>query len=327
MKKCILAVSVAILLGFFTSAVAELFDNGDGTITQKRPDGSGLMWLKDTNYAGTTGVAPYGTLTLSEARNWVETLVFAGHDDWRLPRIPETASPISHFDYEGEMGILYHIELGNDTLNPWDTPTNTGPFLDFPSVYFTYYWYDRENYELGYDGAFVFHTLQGSSGVSSQYYTRYVWPVRDLSPTPKEATEVITDDLDNMIQEYPDQDKLKDAREKLKYVLNEFDQEVPDVEKILGDIEGTVGELHAAFEENPYGEYAEEVIQLTDQLAAIARRLVVNLLDRLPNPNCKEISEAEKYLAQGDEYIDLGEFKKAVGEYKAAYDKAEDCLS
>jgi hypothetical protein len=34
-----------------------LVDNGDGTITQTRNDGSVLMWLQDANYIVTSGYA------------------------------------------------------------------------------------------------------------------------------------------------------------------------------------------------------------------------------------------------------------------------------
>jgi len=58
-------------------ANATLIDNGDGTITQIRSDGSQLMWLQNANMFGRTN--------WYEAMDWAEDLIFAGYDDWRLP--------------------------------------------------------------------------------------------------------------------------------------------------------------------------------------------------------------------------------------------------
>lgn len=53
MKKIISLALLIILCGLSISAEAALVDNGDGTVTQYRNDGSILMWLKDANYAYT----------------------------------------------------------------------------------------------------------------------------------------------------------------------------------------------------------------------------------------------------------------------------------
>lgn len=66
-------------------ANAALTDNGDGTIT----DGNGIMWLQE----------PADELmTWDEAVAWADALVFAGHDDWRLP---SAISPLDGLPYEG----------------------------------------------------------------------------------------------------------------------------------------------------------------------------------------------------------------------------------
>jgi len=64
-----------ILLLLNSSARAQLVDNGDGTVTDLQ---TGLMWLRNANMAGTA-------MTHDAAKTWAESLVFAGHSDWRLP--------------------------------------------------------------------------------------------------------------------------------------------------------------------------------------------------------------------------------------------------
>lgn len=51
-------------------------DNGDGTVTDQR---TRLVWAKD----------PEAEMDRSQAKAYVETLVFAGRDDWRLPDVED----------------------------------------------------------------------------------------------------------------------------------------------------------------------------------------------------------------------------------------------
>jgi len=65
---------------------ARFTDNGDDTITDNV---TGLMWTKNANL-------PNGGKTPSQAGNYCDTLTFAGHTDWHLPKISEIGSLISH---------------------------------------------------------------------------------------------------------------------------------------------------------------------------------------------------------------------------------------
>lgn len=67
--------------------VARFTDNGDGTITDAA---TGLMWVKDPF---TDIGAPFNAgMTWANALINCEALIFAGHDDWRLPNIFELTS-------------------------------------------------------------------------------------------------------------------------------------------------------------------------------------------------------------------------------------------
>lgn len=57
------------------AALADLIDNGDGTVTDTS---TGLMWLQNPKQAG----AP---MSWTDALAWADDLDFAGHTDWRLP--------------------------------------------------------------------------------------------------------------------------------------------------------------------------------------------------------------------------------------------------
>jgi hypothetical protein len=142
---------VALLAVTASAAHATLIDNGDGTITQIRDDGSRLIWLENADLAGST-------MNWWDAMSWAEDLVYAGRSDWRLPTSDEC------FGYnctESEMGYLYYTELGNVAGGPM---SNSGPFTNVQA----FYWSATE---AGPDAAGVFwfnHDLQG--GFQSSEY-------------------------------------------------------------------------------------------------------------------------------------------------------------
>ena len=97
-----------------SSSYAVLIDNGDGTVTQVRSDGTKLMWTQDTLLAGDSGL-PENKKNWNEAKLWAANLDFAGYSDWRLPRTPGTTT--NGISTEGELGYLYNSELG-ELKNP-----------------------------------------------------------------------------------------------------------------------------------------------------------------------------------------------------------------
>lgn len=114
-------VYLVLALFLISTADAKLIDNNDGTVTQIRNDGSILMWLKDANYAFTSGYDADGWLTWAEANTWIDYLNtnnHLGYNDWRLPTTQQpdpTCSDQSFGSYGSncsgsEMGHLYYIE-------------------------------------------------------------------------------------------------------------------------------------------------------------------------------------------------------------------------
>ncbi len=134
---------------------ATLVDNGDGTITQIRTDGSQLMWLQDANYAATSGYPDYETvteycytpnpatcfsiapqigLTHADAITWASTLDFAGHTDWRMASglNPDGSGPVIGFAGLGAIGEMINLTV---TEGIWrDAP---GPFSNVQLSYWT----------------------------------------------------------------------------------------------------------------------------------------------------------------------------------------------
>lgn len=68
-------------------------DNGDGTIADRA---TGLTWTRDDSGAFAAGPARDGRMNWEQALAWAEGLVFAGHDDWRLPNVKELQSIVDY---------------------------------------------------------------------------------------------------------------------------------------------------------------------------------------------------------------------------------------
>jgi hypothetical protein len=134
---------------------AMLVDNGDGTITQIRADGTRLMWLQDANQAATSGYPAYVTvneychtpnpatcfpispqvgLSHAEALVWASTLDFAGHTDWRVASglNPDGSGPFVGSYSQGATGEMLDLSA---TEGVWrDAP---GPFSNMQLSYWT----------------------------------------------------------------------------------------------------------------------------------------------------------------------------------------------
>jgi MYXO-CTERM domain-containing protein len=154
----------ATLLVAATSAQAALLArdlNGD-TVTDAYYDTAlNITWLRDWNYAKTSGHDLDGAMNWSTANAWAQSLTFGGYTDWRLPRIEDTGNPGCDYSTHGgsdcgynvdtatsEIAHLFHITLGN--LSAYDTDgnarggismvdfgaVNTAPFVNMkPSAY------------------------------------------------------------------------------------------------------------------------------------------------------------------------------------------------
>jgi hypothetical protein len=71
----------------------DFVDNGDGTATDRA---TGLTWMSVDSGALKAGRHGDGRLDWAAALAWAESLVHAGHDDWRLPNAKELQSIVDY---------------------------------------------------------------------------------------------------------------------------------------------------------------------------------------------------------------------------------------
>jgi hypothetical protein len=144
MKKLLFVLIISFCL--FIPCKAQLIDNGDGTMTDPN---SHLTWL-------TKSLPPTGDLnckTWSEAMSWAESLVFANHDDWRLPSAIEFGKGTPDLQWNStnnEFGNLYGIVWGNPAdqssispmfypcCNYWTSTENPGNSSEAASFFISY---------------------------------------------------------------------------------------------------------------------------------------------------------------------------------------------
>jgi len=213
MKKIIfLIIKIIALISSINIVNAALIDNGNGTITQIRNDGSKLMWLKDANYAMTSGYDLDGWMTWTESNLWIDHLNKSnlfGYNDWRLPE----ANPIKStgydwsFSYDGstdygynitninaEMSYMFYEDLGNtgfydinghSPLSGWGL-NNNGPFDNILITGSADYW-TGTNYTPNPEIASSFNFNLGFQNQEHKsLLSNPAWAVRVISvPEPK----------------------------------------------------------------------------------------------------------------------------------------------
>jgi hypothetical protein len=132
-----------ICFGFNIPCIAQLMDNGDGTVTDNN---SGLTWLQNSLPASNGGDGK----TWQDALSWAVSLVFASHDDWRLPSALEFGAGTPDLGFNSVKN-----EWGNLYGNVWNNPANTediSPMHYYPCCY---YWTSTEKPD-DYDKASAF---------------------------------------------------------------------------------------------------------------------------------------------------------------------------
>jgi hypothetical protein len=208
MKSSMRALFLVILLGSISNSEAALVDYGNGMIYDTDRN---ITWLKDANYAITSGYDADGLMSWNQAVAWVGQLSYGGYDDWRLPTAlnpdgsqPGILNPNGGYNYASpspsynntgsEVGHLFYQELGNlgqeapDGSSPqpnWGLK-KTGSFTNFQAR--KVYWtgttlgpYPGWSYDL-YAYEFSFHDGQMTLSNKEDIYNM-VWPVRDGAPT------------------------------------------------------------------------------------------------------------------------------------------------
>jgi hypothetical protein len=130
MKKLVLVLSMAMVLGFTTFANAKLYNRGGGMIYDSDQN---ITWLQDANYAKTSGYDADGMMTWSDAMAWAGQLTYGGYTDWRLPISEdgpwewtmEYVMTVGFNNTTSEMGYMYYENLKN--IGQYDAAGETQP--------------------------------------------------------------------------------------------------------------------------------------------------------------------------------------------------------
>jgi hypothetical protein len=111
-----------------STASAALFSRTVGTDEMIYDSDLNVTWLKDANYAKTSGYSSDGLMTWDQARDWAAQLVYGGKDDWRLPGVRPVNGTTFHFFWtnngstdfgqnitspKSELAYMYYVNLGN----------------------------------------------------------------------------------------------------------------------------------------------------------------------------------------------------------------------
>jgi hypothetical protein len=179
-----------LVVGLLASGAAQatLHDRGGGLIYD---DFFGITWLRDANYAQTSGYSGTGQMDWSAANTWAANLVYhdtvrnVDYSNWRLPTSmnQDGPEPCTGYNCTGsEMGHLFYTDGG---LSAWDQITSSSLlnslFVDMQS---SAYWSGT--------AGFYFETYRGNQWATfTQDYTLYAWAVRDgdvAAAAPEPAT-------------------------------------------------------------------------------------------------------------------------------------------
>ena len=202
------------LLMISSSSNAELFGRleitpGSGNYLAYYDDQLNITWLKDANFAKTTGFSDDynvdGSMSWLVANQWAENLLIAGVSGWRLPKLSPVNGVNFNFTYStkgdsdngynisvwrspyvgslnNELAYLYYNTLANDGFKNLPGASvgaglriiNKGPFLNIDSGY---YWTSTEStHDITQAGAFSFGGQQ--SWGNKEFYFR-AWAVHD----------------------------------------------------------------------------------------------------------------------------------------------------
>lgn len=191
-------------------AQAALIDRGGGMIYDTELN---ITWLADANYAKTSGFSTFanGRMSFDMANAWVESLVYGGFDDWRLPKtlVPDPSCGSGHPVFTSlaqglgcsgsEMGHLHYKTFGATVnlrggLQGQEELANLALFSNIqggdtyfpgPELWFGSadpYWSGTgfADVETGQKVLYSFNFSSGSQSFFCAYCGAfYVWPVRD----------------------------------------------------------------------------------------------------------------------------------------------------
>ncbi len=190
---------LALLAGLTVSgaAQAELYDRGGGLIYD---DVLNITWLKDANYAKTSGYDADGLMNWDNAVAWADALVYhdsvrnVDYSEWRLPTALNqdgTGPCVGENCTDSEMGHLFYVDLGGtggqSILTSGDA--DLAKFTNLQSSQSNGYWTGTV-YSSAPANAWHFVTQSGGMYTSAKYNEDYAWAVHpgDVAAVPEADT-------------------------------------------------------------------------------------------------------------------------------------------
>jgi hypothetical protein len=221
----------ALTLAASPSANAELVDRGGGLVYDTVLN---VTWLKDANYAKTSGYSTDGKMTWSEATAWAANLSYydsvrgVTYDDWRLPTVGPSNGTAYNYNFStagntdvgynitsaaSEMSYMHYVNLGNPGFHTTSGAVsgcyvsaadtclnNAGPFINLQPGF---YWSGTE-YAPVASGAWNFNFGNGGQGAIDKSNVLFAWAVRSGDVA---ATTHLRVQID--IQPYQDGDEAR----------------------------------------------------------------------------------------------------------------------
>jgi hypothetical protein len=188
----------ALLLAATGAAQAALFDRGGGLVYDSTRN---ITWLADMNHAKTSGYDTDGRMSWAAASTWADTLVYGGHDDWRLPGAlnSDGSGPCLGANCTGsQLGGLFITELGNKAgetvLNQTgDTAEQIANLALFSNVDEVIYW-SGTTYTPDAADAWAFRADSGSQTHFFKTFELYAVAVRpgDVAAVPEPQSLALT---------------------------------------------------------------------------------------------------------------------------------------
>jgi hypothetical protein len=211
-QKTLLALALLASAAVTGTAHASLATRGNGLLYDNVLN---VTWLRDANYAKTSGYDADGQMTWNEATTWAANLVYGGYSDWRLA----TNTPINGSSFnnnysptgttdqgfnitspKSELAYMYNVNLGLKDAQSTSgvDQADHGVFGNgihggqadvglVKNLQSSSYWssaefspYPGEYWESYFfpDNAFVFETTWGNQASSYKGFDSYAWAVR-----------------------------------------------------------------------------------------------------------------------------------------------------
>lgn len=191
-----ITVAAVVLITGFGTANATLIDRGGGLIYDTELN---VTWMKDAQYALTSGVSGSGRLDWQSANEWATGVEYYDAsrdvywDGWRLPTTINSASSYG-YDLTGlssELAYMYYINLGyapEYTHDRWAAAPTSEYYNPFINLAYLGYWSGTETDFSGRAWAFHFHF--GSQETTSFDDSQHIWLLRDGDVAVPEPTGI-----------------------------------------------------------------------------------------------------------------------------------------